>query len=457
VTLGPRAQELVDLVDRKDVMTAADEMDLPAMQIAAADERFQDHRKRIAILQQRASDMGVDKISSLDDIVPLLFAHTTYKSYPTSFLTNGQWDRLLRWFETVSAEPMDDVDLSEVEDVDSWIAAVTQAGHYVYASSGTSGKNSFGNQSQDDIDTVADLLTRMWGWPSPVPRDNSRPLFIVAPASGPSRFNYAGLALAKYVGRPGAVYTLTDEALMMGEVNKTMRIQQAMAAGRATPSEVEEFERSLKGKADTMRHGHERLARALQQHEDEPFVLWGGLPQTFALIECCRELRFEGGNFNPEAIYLAGGGTKGLALPEGFQSQIETFFSSARRYNGYGMSETVTHSPRCEDGRYHVPPWLILMVVDELGETRRYLPSGPVTGRAAYMDPVWDGHWGGTITGDWITADYGRCVCGRPGPTVDDSVQRAKDVIGLEDDKVSCAGAVDAYVRGALVTGPDGQ
>ena len=455
--LGSRVQELVDLVDRDDVMSAADEMDLSAMQLAAADERFQDHRKRIPILEQRASDMGVDKISSVDDILPLLFAHTTYKSYPASFLTNGQWDRLLQWFETVSAEPMDDVDLSGVDNVDSWIAAVTKAGHYVYASSGTSGKNSFGNQSQDDIDTIADLLTRLWGWPKPVPRTNSLPLFIVAPASGPSRFNYAGAALAKYVARPGAVYTLTDEALQMGEVNKTMRIQQAMAAGRATPSEVAEFERSLKGKADTMAQGHERLARALQEHKDEPFILWGGVPQTYALVERCHELGFEGGKFLPEAVYLAGGGTKGLSLPQGFEAEIAAFFSSARSYNGYGMSETVTHSPRCEAGRYHVPPWLILMVVDETGENRRYQPSGPVTGRAAYMDSVWDGHWGGTITGDWITADYGRCACGRPGPTIADDIQRARDVIGLEDDKVSCAGAVDAYVRGALRTSDDPQ
>jgi hypothetical protein len=35
---------------------------------------------------------------------------------------------------------------------------------------------------------------------------------------------------------------------------------------------------------------------------------------------------------------------------------------------------------------------------------------------------------------------------------VEDSVRRAKDVIGIDDDKISCAGAVEAYVRGAITT-----
>jgi hypothetical protein len=29
--------------------------------------------------------------------VPLLFAHTVYKSYPPSFVEKGRWDRLLQW------------------------------------------------------------------------------------------------------------------------------------------------------------------------------------------------------------------------------------------------------------------------------------------------------------------------------------------------------------------------
>ncbi|MCU1656983.1 MAG: hypothetical protein JWO57_1639 [Pseudonocardiales bacterium] len=447
--------ELLALSRRTDPISAADDIDLPELQLAAARERFAELRPRIRLLDQRASDMGVDGIEKLDDLVPVLFAHTAYKSYPASFVDKGQWERLTLWFSTVSSTSMDGVDLDGVVDVDDWIARLEAAGHGVFSSSGTSGKASFIDQTQGDIDRIADLLTRLWGWPSPPPRDNSRPLFSLTPSAGPARLVYAYQAQAKYTGRPGAIYTLTDEPIRMGELNRIMRLQQALASGKATPAEVAQFEAGIAGRAEDMRESYRRIALALDAHRHEPIVFHGSWPQVWALLEVCRDVGIAEGGFHPESIYLGSGGTKGMNLPDDYQEQVARFFGGARRYRGYGMSETSTHSPVCEHGRYHVPPWLTLFVLDETGEAVRYAPTGPVTGRAAYWDPVWDGHWGATISGDWITADYGRCPCGRPGPSVEDSVRRAKDVIGIEDDKISCAGAIEAYVRGAITTAVD--
>jgi hypothetical protein len=444
--------DLLEVATWDDPMLAADKLDLPDLQLAAARERFAELRSRIRVLDQRAADIGVSEIDTLADLVPTLFAHTAYKSYPASFVDRGQWDRMTLWFSTVSATPMGGVDLDGVTDVDDWIARLEQAGHFVFSSSGTSGKASFIDQTRGDIERIADLLTRIWGWPSPPPRDNSRPLFSLTPSAGPARMVYAFQAQARYTGRPGAVYTLTDEPIRMAELNNIMRLQQALASGQATPAQVAEFEAGIAGRADDMRETYRRLALALDAHRHEPIVFHGNWPQVWSLLQACRELGLPEGGFHPDSIYLGSGGTKGLNLPEDYQEQVARFFGGARRYRGYGMSETSTHSPVCPRGRFHVPPWLTLFVLDETGDHVRHQPSGPVTGRAAYWDPVWDGHWGGTISGDWITADYGRCSCGRPGPTVADGVRRAKDVIGVDDDKISCAGAVEAYVRGAITT-----
>lgn len=447
--------DLLALAAVDDPIATRDSVDVDELQLEAARERFADLRQRVRILDQRASDTGVESIEKLTDLVPTLFAHTAYKSYPQSFVDKGRWDRLTLWFSTVSANPMDGVDVTDVQDVDDWIARLEAAGHFVFSSSGTSGKASFVDQSQGDIDRIADLLTRIWGWPSAPPRDNSRPLFSLTPSAGPARLVYAFQAQAKYTGRPDAIYTLTDEPIRMGELNRIMRLQQALASGQATPAQVAEFEAGISDRAEDMRENYRRIARALDAHRHEPIVFHGSWPQVWALMEACRELGIAEGGFHPDSIYLGSGGTKGLALPDDYQEQVARFFAGARRYRGYGMSETSTHSPVCEDGRFHVPPWLTLFVLDETGDNLRWAPSGPVTGRAAYWDPVWDSHWGATISGDWITADYGRCSCGRPGPTVGDDIRRAKDVIGIEDDKISCAGAVEAYVRGAITTAAD--
>src|SRR5580693_6436378 len=95
--------DLLALAENSDPISAAESVDLPALQLEAARERFTDLRGRVRILDQRATDTRVESIEKLDDLVPVLFAHTAYKSYPAPFVDKGQWNRLTLWFDTVSA------------------------------------------------------------------------------------------------------------------------------------------------------------------------------------------------------------------------------------------------------------------------------------------------------------------------------------------------------------------
>ena len=82
--------------------------------------------------------------------MPLLFAHTVYKSYPPSFVEQGRWDRMLQWLQTLSVADVSGVDVDGVKDVDDWIARLWDAGHMVLATSGSSGKCSFLNHTRGD-------------------------------------------------------------------------------------------------------------------------------------------------------------------------------------------------------------------------------------------------------------------------------------------------------------------
>ena len=90
-----------------------------------------------------AADAGITQIRSFDDLVPLLFAHTVYKSYPASFVEQGRWDRMLTWLQTLSAVNVRNTDISGVKDVDDWLDRLDAAGHHMLCSSGTTGKCSF--------------------------------------------------------------------------------------------------------------------------------------------------------------------------------------------------------------------------------------------------------------------------------------------------------------------------
>ena len=57
-----------------------------------------------------------------------------------------------------------------------------------------------------------------------------------------------------------------------------------------------------------------------------------------------------------------------------------------------------------------------------------------------------DGRWGGVISGDKVSIDFSPCACGAKGPSIRDNVVRYADLEG--DDKIGCAGTIDAYVRG---------
>src|SRR5690349_18831942 len=126
--------------------------ELRDLQIAALNERLQERIDRIKLVKLRAEEAGISEIRKLEDVVPLLLPHTAYKSYPESFLTEKKWDRLTKWLGTVSAYPTDNVDLSEVREIDDWVAACDKAGHFVSCSSGTTGKSAMLVASQADLD-----------------------------------------------------------------------------------------------------------------------------------------------------------------------------------------------------------------------------------------------------------------------------------------------------------------
>ena len=94
----------------------------------ALDERFQERKDRIKLLGHRAREAGITEIRSREDMVPLLFPHTVYKSYPESFLIEERWDRLGKWLGTVSPYPISPVETSDITDIDDWIERLAGQG-----------------------------------------------------------------------------------------------------------------------------------------------------------------------------------------------------------------------------------------------------------------------------------------------------------------------------------------
>ena len=93
-----------------------------------------------------------------------------------------------------------------------------------------------------------------------------------------------------------------------------------------------------------------------------------------------------------------------------------------------------------------MPPTVLLLPLDETGE-RLLATEGEVEGRAAFFDLSMDARWGGLISGDKVQVDFGKCACGHQGPTIGGEITRFAELPG--GDKITCAGTIDAYIRGA--------
>jgi hypothetical protein len=441
----------------KGYMPDASGFDLPwaeirDLQIAAMNERLQEQGVRIKLVTLRARDAGIDEIKSLDDVVPLLLPHTAYKSYPESFLTERKWDRLTKWLGTVSAYPTDNVDLSDVREIDDWVEACARAGHFVSCSSGTTGKSAMLVASQADLDFASEDGVAAVQWGSDIRAGDMR---TPAGAAGAVAYTPRNAAMGKtmmsaFVDPDAPRFQTGLAPVTIGSLTKMIRLRKAITDGTAQPAEIADFEAESAARQKGLDDAQVGAVEDIISKRNEKLYITGMWGALYPFAEAVRARGYSAKDFNPEnAVYL-GGGLKRAKLPADYREYVyETFnLKPSLIYQMYGMQELGTSMPRCQGGnRYHVPPWLVCLPLNKEGDALvPGIGEGKVEGRAAFFDLSMDGRWGGVISGDHIEVDYSPCACGNRSPSIADNVYRYSDLEG--DDKIGCAGTVDAYVRG---------
>jgi hypothetical protein len=450
-TMTPERQRLLDMIVDPDSAYDQAPAEVLALQLAAADDLFRQRREQIPLVARRAEEAGIRSVRSLDDLVPLLFAHTVYKSYPAGFVEQGRWDRMLQWLDTLSVLDVTKTDVSGVADVDDWIARLWSAGHLVLATSGTSGKCSFLNQTEGDFAMKRRHFQHTVGWPF-ARAGSDRTVFWLGPIKGANSAIEAGRITFDNWGRPGSRYALEAQELRIAEVSRMAALRKKMADGTATPEEITAAEAQAKRQGAAGVAAMEKLIDTLLDLRHEPIYVAGLWAQHMMILARARARGIPDGDFHPRTIVNAGGGIKGVALPPDYKEQVRRFYGDIIYPGSYGMTEMAQVHPRCEAGRYHRPPGVIWLILDRPGErllNAADAQNGIVEGRFGFLDLLYEGRWGGLITGDRVHVDFAdHCPCGRHGPTILDDISRFAQP--GEDDHIGCAGTIDGYIRGAL-------
>lgn len=439
-------QTLLDLADREDRFEACAAELLP-LQLEAIGERFTARVDSIKLLQNRADTGGISEIASASDVVPLLFAHTAYKSYPESWLFEQKWDRMARWLATVSSYPIAPVE-GEVDGLDDWLRRLEEQGHFVACSSGTTGKCAMMDGTMEDLTFAADDLLAAIRWTGLTPNKDRR-LIGLGQVAMTRRNMTTGRPMAEAFSHPDfPPFSPNVPPITVGGILEMVLLRKKMAEGTARPSEVAHYEAVSAQREKDMASSLEQAVEALIANRHMPLHILGMLGPLFRVAEVVRAKGYSGKDFQPNSSFVSGG-LKRAQVPEDYRAFIFDTFNIAeeRVAQTYAMQEINSQCPRCSHGRYHVPPWMLLLLLDEAGETViGPHPTGEHEGRAAFFDLSLDGRWGGVISGDKIRVTWDRCGCGNHSPSINPDIQRYADL--ANGDKIACSGTIDAYVRG---------
>ncbi|MBU9312540.1 hypothetical protein LGN04_25825 [Burkholderia multivorans] len=427
------------------------------IQLSGARRRFADLRARIPVLDRLGSEQGIDDIQRLDDVAPLLFAHTVYKSYPMSYLERGQFDRLTRWLNGLTAEDISHVDASGIKLIDDWIDLLdAQTNLRVFHTSGTTGKLSFlprtDREWRQNIALSANRI-RDWRGPGSGPDllAEQRPLIAPAYRLGASAAaRGGGYQVEMYAGgEENALFMYPDARFSADVASLSGRLSAAEAQGELGALQIspallarrDELVRVERERPEQLRRFFAEAIRRFGGKDVYIGAVWSILYDT-ATEGLARGAR---GVFGERSVLHTGGGKKGKNMPDNWRDQLVEFLGFDNFYEFYGCSEQMGFCMRCEEGHYHVPPTTIAFLLDPA--TGKPLPrKDGLTGRFASLDLLPSTYWAGLVTGDEITMCglEKPCRCGRSGAYLLPAIRRYTEKEG-GDDKVICAGAPAAH------------
>lgn len=428
---------------------APGELDDIHLELARA--RFAGARERIAFIRQLAEINKIDRIDAFADLVPLFYTHEVFKSYPQSWLENGDFAKLTRWLGKLCAADLGHVDASDCALIEDWMKAlIDQSEIDVQISTSADGKAAFMPRSHDEWALLQRMNLKGLKWAKNAqgevtglePGVDRVPLIYLGARRGArsmSRF----LDLYEETYGEGLVDTLfeySDSDLL----SLAGRIREASRKGEAVQIKPELLARKddiARINADKPKRMEALMQRMLNEYKGQRIFCFGTMQLVYDLAMRFREMGVTGA-YASDSLFMCGSGfANGVEPPDWKREVVEILGvpDSAIRV-GYSMQEALWSMNKCDHDKFHMPATIIPYVLDE---NDKPLPrEGRQTGRFAFFDLLPETAWGGFATGDKVTATWDQpCGCGRKSAYLDSPITR---IVTTQEDKITCAGTAGA-------------
>lgn len=431
--------------------------DLESLQKQAIGIRFRQHYETIPILRKLADRLGVTEVSDFEDLTPLLFAHTAFKSYPSALVDNKRFDLMTKWLDTLTAHDLSGVDASGCTTIDGWLDLLdAETPLNVITSSGTTGTLSLipkdKNAAAEGMYIWKMYLFQSFGT-EPTEAELNPGVDVIWPTFATGKLGHLRIADMVKHGftddDPSRFHALYSDAVDTDLMFLASKMRMAAARGEldrlVIPDEL--AERKDEFIAMQMRQPEEMqafFADLSERLKGKRVFMTGAFPVMYDIAKAGLDRGIRN-VFAKDSAILTGGGMKGLTLPPNFLEVIQEFLGCDRIQMGYGYSELSAFHFACTEGRYHVQPWVVPILLDP--KTSEALPrTGRQTGRSAGYDLLNKSHWGGVMSGDEVTIDWDLvCPCGQTSVAFEPDIIRYSEKEGVDDDRITCAATHEVH------------
>jgi len=381
----------------------------------------------------------------LDTIAPikrnLMSTDDIFKSYNQDWLDQRDFERMNGWLGTLYHERVN-ADMEGVRTIDAWIDRLMAAGITPVYSSGTSGRFSFVPRCDRSwyLFTTAPtcylgpILMRL-GLGSIFQRilmGSATRLLSPATFAGVVKRmglpGYDGIFLSFRKGNMGIQLVAQELAALFRHTHFLYGIDLSASALRCVTrgARTEEDRNMLTAfTSETVGKKEENYAGVIEQlkrttQNGRKAFLFGAPYQLKELIELM-EAGKEKLSLKKQSVVLFGGGWKSF---EGERIERETLAGMISEFlgvpeelivEGYSMTEINGLMIRCPHGRFHMPPIVEPVILDE---ELTPLEGNDVTGAFGFLDPFALSYPGSIISGDNVRLVDEACACGFRGPAI---------------------------------------
>ncbi|MCP4681207.1 MAG: hypothetical protein GY864_02615 [Desulfobacterales bacterium] len=398
--------------------------------------------KNIPIYKKLAEEEGVKELKDTEVIKKdLMSTDDIFKSYNQTWLDSNDFNQMNKWLGSIFHQRID-IDVDGVKSIDQWIDRLMASGITSTYSSGTTGRFSFVPRCDMswNLFTVAPAA-----YLGPILMDLGLGSFIQNLLIGPAIKLLSPETLAntvKKLGLPGysgvfmsfrkgnmGIQLVGQELSKMFKRNtflydidlsaSALRLISRGAKNEEDQKLIEDFQNETMGKKEENYMKIISRLKNITTSGQKAFMF--GAPYQLKELMDLMEDNNEKIALKRKSVVFFGGGWKSF---EGEKIDRETLVEMISEkldvpgelvIEGYSMTEVNGLMIRCNHGRFHIPPVIEPVI---LNEELLPLEGYDLKGAFGFLDPFAISYPGFIISGDNVRLQDDLCPCGMHGPTL---------------------------------------